>query len=429
MAPILQIALDFVDLHRAMKVAQEAVEGGADWLEVGTPLIKSEGLNAVRRLHHAFPRHPIVADMKTMDAGRLEMEAAAKAGAKSAIVMAAASDSTIKECISAGRNYGLEIGVDLLGIKDPLSRATEVAGWGADYLSVHVSIDDQMRGLSPFGRLKEVASQVDIPVAVAGGINSENAVEAVLAGAQIVVVGGAVCKAVDAKKATQEIKQAILNLKGIPTELYKRVSSNGIKEVLQKVSTSNISDGSHRASGLSGLQAICPGLKMVGSALTVRCYPGDWAKPVEAIDVAEKDQVLVIDAGGVGPALWGELATHSALQKGLSGVVINGAVRDTSEIRRLGFPTFARLVMPNAGEPRGLGEIGVPVTISGITVCPGDWLVGDDDGVMVIPRKELKEMANHALDWLERENRIRAEIQKGKTSLAGVIDLLKWEKR
>ncbi|MFN3467022.1 MAG: 3-hexulose-6-phosphate synthase [Candidatus Brocadiales bacterium] len=429
MFPILQVALDFVDLHRAMKVAEEAVEGGADWLEAGTPLIKSEGLNAVRRLHEAFPARSIVADMKTMDAGRVEMEAASKAGAQSAIVMGTASDSTIKECIAAGRNYGLDIGVDLLGVKDYVNRARDVESWGANYLGVHVPIDDQMKGLSPFGRLREVASQAKIPVAVAGGINSENAPEAVKAGAQIIIVGGAITKAADAKKATQEIKKTLLTGQSISTELYKRVSGNGVREALQKVSTSNVSDGDHRAAGLWGLQVITPGQKMVGSALTIRCYPGDWAKPVEAIDLAQAGQVLVIDTGGVGPAVWGELATHSAIQKGLAGVVVNGAVRDTYEIRKLNFPVFARMVMPNAGEPKGLGEIGVPVNISGITICTGDWIIGDDDGVMVIPRQEAEEKVNRAMDWLERENRIRAEIQKGKKSLAKAIDLLKWEKK
>ncbi len=79
--PILQVALDFVDLPRALEVAREAVAGGVDWIEAGTPLIKAEGLNAVRALKAEFPDKVIVADMKTMDAGRTEVEYAAKAGA------------------------------------------------------------------------------------------------------------------------------------------------------------------------------------------------------------------------------------------------------------------------------------------------------------------------------------------------------------
>ncbi|MHC4453378.1 MAG: orotidine 5'-phosphate decarboxylase / HUMPS family protein, partial [Planctomycetota bacterium] len=85
--PILQVALDFINLKRAVNIAKEAVEAGVDWIEAGTPLIKSEGLDSVRVLRKEFPTITIVADMKTMDAGRLEMETAAKAGADIAVVM------------------------------------------------------------------------------------------------------------------------------------------------------------------------------------------------------------------------------------------------------------------------------------------------------------------------------------------------------
>ena len=170
------------------------------------------------------------------------------------------------------------------------------------------------------------------------------------------------------------------------------------------------------------------GVKMVGRAVTVRTYPGDWAKPVEAIDVAEPGDVIVIDAGGVEPAVWGELATWSCLRKGIKGVVIEGAIRDVPEVEKLKFPAFARLTTPNAGEPKGFGEIGVPIVVGGQRIFPGDWLVGDDDGVVVIPKEKVEEVANRAMDVLERENRIRKEIQEGGT-LGSVTELLKWEKK
>jgi 3-hexulose-6-phosphate synthase/6-phospho-3-hexuloisomerase len=116
------------------------------------------------------------------------------------------------------------------------------------------------------------------------------------------------------------------------------------------------------------------------------------------------------------------------MQRKLAGVVIDGAIRDTVEIRELRFPAFARLITPTAGEPKGFGEINVPVTVGGIKVFPGDWIVGDDDGVVVIPRGKVAEMANRAMDVLEKENRLRAEIQAGST-LSQVAYLEKWEKR
>ena len=427
--PILQVALDFINLRRAVNVAKEAVDAGAEWLEAGTPLIKSEGLNSVRVLREEFPSTTIVADMKTMDAGRMETEIAAKAGADVAIVMGEASDVTIKECINAGRNYGIKIGVDFLATIDCVDRAVKVEKWGADFVVVHTAIDDQMLGRYPFERLSKICSKVSIPVAVAGGINSETVVDAINAGAKIIVVGGAICKATDVRVAIGNLKKAILDRERVPVNLFKRASNGNIRGILEKVSTANISNGSHRLRGITGLQSISLETKMIGQAVTVRTYPGDWAKPVEAVDKAEEGSVIVIDSGGVGPAVWGELATHSAIQRKLAGVIVDGAIRDSSEIRKLRFPAFAKLVMPNAGEPKGFGEIGIPVSISGITINSGDWIVGDGDGLIVIPKQEAKEMANHAMDWLEKENRIREEISHGKTSLGEVMELLKWEKK
>jgi len=166
---------------------------------------------------------------------------------------------------------------------------------------------------------------------------------------------------------------------------------------------------------------------MVGKAFTVRTYPGDWAKPVEAVDQTKEGEVIVIDAGGVGPAVWGELASHSAKGKKIAGVVINGAIRDVEEIRKISFPAFAEIITPQAGEPKGLGEIGIPITISGIKIFPGDWVIGDDDGVIVVPQNKAIEIANRAMDVLEKENRIRKEIGEGST-LGFLTEGLKWEK-
>ncbi|HSO71183.1 MAG TPA: 3-hexulose-6-phosphate synthase [Thermodesulfobacteriota bacterium] len=424
----LQLALDFVDISRALTVAELAVPAGVDWLEAGTPLIKSEGLNAVRELRRHFPQHTIVADMKIMDAGRMEVEAAAKAGANLVDVLGAASDATIAECVPAGKNYGAKIVVDLISVADPVARAQQVEALGADYITVHVAIDDQMIGRDPFDLLRRVSHAVDIPVGVAGGLHSASAWQAVEAGARFVVVGGAITKAMDPVLATREIRQALDEQAVFPTTLFQRMGAKDIGKALSLVSAANLSDALHRSGVLPGIRPLTFGLKVVGKALTVRTYPGDWAKPVQAIDRAEPGEVIVVDAGGVGPAIWGELATHSALQRQVAGVVIHGALRDAGDIANLHFPAFSSLIMPNAGEPKGFGEIGVPIKIAQMTIETGDWILGDDDGVVILPQKMAVEYANRAMDVLERENRIREEIKGGRT-LAEVTELLRWEKK
>jgi 3-hexulose-6-phosphate synthase/6-phospho-3-hexuloisomerase len=428
MKPILQLALDFVDLKRALKSAKAGISGGVDWLEAGTPLIKSEGLHAVRELRKLFPESTIVADMKIMDAGRTEVETAAKAGANIVDVLGASSDATIRECIQAGKNYGAKIVVDMIAVDDVLSRAKQVEDFGADYVSVHCAIDEQMEGKDPFDVLRQVSEALSIPVAVAGGINSETAARAVEAGAAIVIVGGAITKAMDPEQAAREIRQGLDTGKSISTTLFKRKGEAQIREILEMVSSANLSDALHRGGVLQGIRPLFPGIRMIGQAVTVRTYPGDWAKPVQAIDVAQPGEIIVIDAGGAGPALWGELATHSAVQRNLGGVVIDGALRDSPEIMAMKFPAFSKLVMPNAGEPKGFGEIGVPVTVGNKRVEPGDWLLGDDDGVVVLPKAIAVEYANRSMDVLERENRIREEIKEGST-LSKVTELLRWEKK
>ena len=426
----LQVALDFVELPRALKVAQAAVAGGADYIEAGTPLIKSEGLDAVRKLREMFPDKTIIADMKTMDAGKVEAEAAAKAGANVLTVCAAAAESTIRECVEAGGHYGIEVAVDLIGIAEPVEFARRAGDLGVAWLDVHCGIDTQMSGgdSSGLALLREVRAATGLTLAVAGGINSETAARAVEAGADVVIVGGAITKAVDPKRATADIRKAIDSGQAVASDLFRRASADTIREVLQTVRTDNISDGAHRQPCLEGIRPLAPGQFACGPAVTVRTLPGDWAKPVEAIDVAREGDIIVIDACGQPPAIWGELASESAKNKGLAGLVVHGAVRDTADIRRLGFAVWTRHVTSHAGDPLGCGTINEPIVVSRQRICPGDWIVADDDGVMVLPKARAVEMANRAADVLEAENRIRQEIRDGKSTLAQVVNLLRWEK-
>jgi 3-hexulose-6-phosphate synthase/6-phospho-3-hexuloisomerase len=424
--PILQVALDFANLSQALRVAEEAVAGGAQWLEAGTPLIKSEGLQAVRELKRRFPDHTIVADMKTMDAGRAEVEMAAQAGASVVTVLGAASDATIVECVEAGRRYDARIMIDLAEVADPPNRARRAQELGAAIIGVHLPIDVQMRGETPLDTLRAVAAAVEIPVAVAGGLNSETAPQAVAAGASIIIVGGALTKAPNAREATETLLRAMRTGEALATERYKRGGPEQIREILEKCEAAQVTDALHRGGWVEGLRPLFPGAHCVGPVLTVWTYPGDWAKPVEAIDQAAPGTVLFVDVRGEGPAVWGEEATKSCISKGLAGIVIHGALRDSRAITELGFPAFCSKVAPAAGDPKGMGMIGVPLKIAGVAIRTGDWVVADDDGVVVIPQERAVEIANRSLAVVEREAREKAEIDAGST-LAQVVELERWE--
>ena len=428
MKPILQVALDLLNADRAITIATAAVKGGADWLEAGTPLIKSEGMDIIRQLREHFPGKTLVADMKTMDTGALETEMAAKAGADVICLLAASDDSTIRDAVKSARKYGVKIMIDLIGVPDPVKRARELEQLGVNYLCIHVGIDEQMHGEGPRNVLGSLVKQTHLPIAVAGGLNSETVADMIRVGACIIIVGGAITKAKNVTEATKTIKKAIIQKKSIKTDLFKKYDQTQLFEAFQRVSTPNISDAMHKQGGIQGIRPITTGFHLVGRALTVRTNDGDWAKPIEAIDKAEKGWVLVVDVNQGKTAIWGELATWSAKLKGLAGVVIDGAVRDYDDLLKIRFPIFSRYIVPNAGEPKGLGEIGAEITCGNQLVRTGDWIIGDDSGVVVVPQEIAQEIANRALDVKEQENRIREEIKSG-GSLGSVLKLKKWEKK
>ncbi|AGI48531.1 3-hexulose-6-phosphate synthase [Thermoplasmatales archaeon BRNA1] len=427
MEPVLQVALDMMQLKRSIGIADEAVAGGADWVEVGTPLIKSEGAEAVRTMKKRFPGHKIIADTKTMDTGAFEVEIMAKAGADIVTVLGLAEDSTISEAVESGRKYGAEVMVDMINVPDKVKRSIEVAKLGVGIICLHMGIDTQMRGEeAPVDVLRKVVAEVDIPVAVAGGITADTVGEYVKAGAYDIIVGGGITKTDDIKAAAENIKKAMKGLE-IDKVVAKKYTEDNLFEAFSKVSSCNISDAYHKKGVVFGLHPYLKhGAKLIGRALTVQTCNGDWAKPVEAIDRAKPGDVIVVDVGGAPVAVWGELASNSAMNMGVRGIVIDGAVRDIDDIIDLDFPVFARSAVPCAGEAKGWGGIGIEITVGGQRVRTGDWIVGDESGLMVIPKEEAVEVANRALDVHEHETRVRAEIRRGST-LSKVNEISKWE--
>ena len=424
---VLQVALDLLDLPRATQIAHEAVLGGADWIEAGTPLIKSEGMHAIRALRNEFPEMTLVADMKIADTGALEVEMAAKAGADVVCILADADDAVVEEAVRSARKYGIRLMADLINVPDPLSRARQIESMGIDIICAHTGIDQQMTGRDSLELLHQLSANTSIPLAVAGGIDADQAGVAVKSGADIVIVGGWIVRSADVTSSAKKIRSMMDNPSNKPLE--KKSTDDEIRSLLMQVSAPNVTDAMHRKGSMTGIFSVCGNVKMVGKAVTVQTFAGDWAKPVEAIDVADRDDILVINNdGGIHIAPWGELATQSCVQRGIAGVVIDGAVRDVDDIRALHFPLFAKAIVPNAGEPKGMGEINTEILCCGQTVRPGDWIIGDESGVVVIPARQAMEIGRRALEVRKNEERIREEIRRGST-LSQVAELIKWEKK
>ncbi|MCL2142198.1 MAG: orotidine 5'-phosphate decarboxylase [Methanimicrococcus sp.] len=425
----IQVALDVIEPNRALQIAREAAYGGADWIEAGTGLIKSAGVSILRQLKEAFPDKTILADMKTMDAGYVEVEIAAKAGAGVVTILGNADNPVIEQALLAAKKYGVRIMVDLIAVAHPVERIAELEKMGVDLINIHVGIDRQMTGDSPIGLLQTLVSQTSMEIAVAGGLTPETAKEAASIGADIVIVGSYITNSDNVTQKTQEIRKAVskptAKSKGDDSKLSK---DEEITAIFKKVSTCNISDAMYRKGAMAGISTKTPGKKIVGRATTVRTFGGDWAKPVEAIDMCGPGDIIVIYNGDRNIAMWGGLATLTASNKKLEGVVVDGAIRDFDEIQKMDFPVFAANIVPNAGDPKGLGEINAEIVCGNQPVNPGDYIIGDDSGVVVVPKERAYEIARRSEEVWKREKRLMDEINKGKT-LAGALELLKWEKQ
>ena len=419
------MALDILELDRSIQIAKEAVLGGADWIEAGTPLIKSVGMDAVREMKKALPGTRILADMKTVDTGAMEVEMAAKAGADIVALLASSDNSTIEDALRAARKYGVQIMMDLLTVPDPVKRSRELEALGVDYICVHVGIDQQMTGRDTVDFLKEIVKVVNIPVAAAGGIDAVTGAEAVANGAAIVIVGGSIVRSAKVTASAEKIREAIDHARISAAPKMSREEET--IAIFREVSGPNISDAMHRKGAMRGILPINLGIKIVGKAVTVQTFPGDWAKPVESIDMAGPGDVLVIYNGSNSISPWGGLATLSCKMRGVEGVVIDGAVRDVDEIRALKYPTWSSGITPNAGDPKGMGEINSEITCGGQTVKPGDYIVADENGVVVIPKERAYEIARRAKEVEKMESRLYEEIRRGST-LSQVANLKKWEK-
>ncbi|WGI18130.1 3-hexulose-6-phosphate synthase [Methanonatronarchaeum sp. AMET-Sl] len=417
----IQVAIDVTELQTALEIAEQSIKGGADWIEAGTPLIKSQGLKSIQKLKQKHPEKTVVADMKTMDTGSLEVEIAAKKGADIISILGSAADKTIEDAIKKSREYGTKIMTDLINTKNPVQRAIELKKLGTDIILVHTGIDQQMAGSNPLNTLHQVTNQIkNTPIAVAGGLDKKTAPKAAKK-ANIIIIGGAITRSNNIQKSTREIKNAIQNT------TQKTPQTTTTKPKPNKITTCNLADALNNKGIINKIKHIS-GEKTHGRALTVKTMNGDWSKPVQAIDQAQKGDIIVIDASGGDKAVWGELATRSAINNQIKGVIINGGIRDIKEIKQLEFPAWAKHTTPQAGKPRGHGEIGTKIQIQNTTIETGDYIYADQNGAIAIKKQETNYILNKAKLIKENEDRVRSQIKKGKT-LSKTIELKKWEKK
>ncbi len=185
-------------------------------------------------------------------------------------------------------------------------------------------------------------------------------------------------------------------------------SSRARADRLGQFATPVVADAMERLGVAEGIHPVWSGAQMCGTARTVWTRSGDNKLVHEALDLAEAGEVLVVNGGGdLTRALVGELMARRGQVRGLAGFVIDGAVRDRAAIEELGFPVFARGVTPAGPYKNGPGHLDRPVAIGGVCVLPGDYLLGDDDGIVIVPAADVDAVCERAEQIVANEDEKR----------------------
>ncbi|MGV8852851.1 MAG: 3-hexulose-6-phosphate synthase [Rhodoglobus sp.] len=205
----LQVAMDVLTTDAALTLAAQVAEY-VDIIELGTPLVKHEGLSAVRAIKDAHPDKLVFADLKTMDAGELEADMAFAAGADYVSILGAAGDSTIIGAVAAAKAHNKGIVVDLIGVADKVTRAKEVTALGAVFVEMHAGLDEQAEPGFTFQTLLNDGEVAKVPFSVAGGINTSTIAAVQRAGATVAVAGSSIYSAADPAAAAAALRAAII---------------------------------------------------------------------------------------------------------------------------------------------------------------------------------------------------------------------------
>jgi|YelNatPaOPRAMG01_1025707.scaffolds.fasta_scaffold29952_4 4-hydroxy-4-methyl-2-oxoglutarate aldolase len=201
----------------------------------------------------------------------------------------------------------------------------------------------------------------------------------------------------------------------------ERVSQELIDRLSQFSSATVYEANGQKGAMFSYIKPLDENMKVCGPAFTVLSRAGDNLMLHKAISIAQPGDVLVVNIGDYEEAgAWGEIATVAAMERGVKGLIIDGGVRDTQAIKSLGFPVFCRSISIKATTKKLIGFINHPITCAGVIVNPGDIVLGDVDGVVVVKKEEIGEVIKRSEEREKFERKVIDELRHGKLT----IDLL-----
>ena len=197
------------------------------------------------------------------------------------------------------------------------------------------------------------------------------------------------------------------------------MSSTQLSAQLSGFPTGNLCNANANVRAMhASISPLFPGARTAGPALTARIAPGQNAAIHRAIHVASPGHVLVVDGGGdTSFGSFGDILATACQKKGIPGAVLDASVRDSAEIRSLGFPVFCKGIHPAAPDKTDPGDINIEIHCGGVLVRPGDFVIGDDDGVVVVPGELAETVLKQVENVAKREAEILSDLEAGRSTV------------
>ena len=190
--------------------------------------------------------------------------------------------------------------------------------------------------------------------------------------------------------------------------------SNELLERYRDLAASTVYEGAGKSGDMSpDIRPVTEANRIVARAFTVRCWVGDGSAMMRSVDEAEPGDVLVIDAGSNRACGWGGGATLAAKYRGLAGTITNGTVRDVAQIRASGYAVFASGICVRGAVRNHRGWTGIPISVGDALIHPGDLIISDHDGVVVVPQDQAEEVLEKALKRRAHEQEADRRLSTG----------------
>jgi len=403
MKPKLSVSLEFLHLENAIFCAEQSVSAGVDIIEVGSTLLKSTGLTSIKVLRERFPDVTLVADMKVQCNVKSEIKAVADAGANSVTISGNVSSEIWQQSLEVAKEQGVGVILDFRDIARPQQLINR--GIPEGFQTIMLSIKEPS-----FALLQKTTSALTTPVGVQGVEEEDAIVESISLGASTIGIRFSDAKEKSIQDAVKSILKILSNAKRTFPKDPMALHEEQLLQLLEQVSPSDFCEVSERPCFLENVYPVQKYTKIAGKAATLKVWPGAEMAVLDFLMKMESRCVLVIDAGGRGAAVWGQMATEIAIKKELVGVVVYGSIKDVNKIREKGLPCYTSSITPIIAKDQDSSfSENCPLKIGEVFVKPGDWIVGDDTGIISISQDEIFFKTNEAL----RRFNERMEIIRG----------------